>query len=95
MLDLYTQKYDRDTLKRNIYSVNLWDVVKTQVLDASFIVRYILNPTYQLTKEEETMELDQILRYQPHLERNEIEKEQATYDSDDDSIDTFDTYLPR
>ena len=48
MLDLYNIKYDRKTLKNNIYAVNLTDILKTQILDITFIVRYILNDLYQL-----------------------------------------------
>ena len=33
MLDLYNIKYDRKTLKNNIYAVNLTDILKTQILD--------------------------------------------------------------
>ena len=43
MLDLYNKKYDRQTLKENIYAVKLVDILKTQTLDVTFIVRYILN----------------------------------------------------
>ena len=42
MLDLYNKKYTRETLKKYIYSVRLIDILKTQKLDVTFIVRYIL-----------------------------------------------------
>jgi hypothetical protein len=48
MLDLYNNKYDRQTLKDNIYAVKLLDILKTQVIDVTFAVRYILNTKYQL-----------------------------------------------
>ena len=32
MLDLYNNKYDRVTLKQNIYAVKLIDILKTQIL---------------------------------------------------------------
>ena len=50
MLDLYNNKYDRQTLKENIYALNFIDILKTQTIDVTFAVRYILNPKYQLTK---------------------------------------------
>ena len=50
MLYLYNNKYDRETLKQNIYAVKLLDILKTQTLDISFIVRYILSDLYLLTK---------------------------------------------
>lgn len=67
MLDLYHQKYDRDTLKANIYAVSLLDMLKTQDLDLSFVVKYILNPNYQLTEEEQQIRLEDIYAYQPHI----------------------------
>jgi hypothetical protein len=92
MLDLYNNKYDRETLKKHIYSVSLVDILKTQHLDASFVVRYILNNTYQLTKEEETINVDMVLKYQLHLTKTELFAEQLIYDSDHDSIDDFEDF---
>ena len=92
MLDLYNKKYDRVTLKKHIYSVSLLDILKTQHLDASFVVRYILNNTYQLTKEEETIDIAMVLKYQTHLTKTAIFAEQKIYDSDHDSIDDFEDF---
>lgn len=89
MLDLKNNKYDRETLKKHIYSVSLIEILKTQYLDASFVVRYILNNTYQLTKEEETINIDLVLKYQTHLTKTALFAEQLIYDSDHDSIDDF------
>ena len=47
MIDLYNNKYDRQTLKDNIYAVKLLDILKTQTIDVTFAVRYILNKNYQ------------------------------------------------
>ena len=55
MLDLYNIKYDRKTLKEHIYDVKLIDVLKTQILDLTFIVRYILSDLYQLHRPERKM----------------------------------------
>ena len=92
MLDLYNKKYELKTLKKHIYSVSLIDILKTQRLDASFVVRYILNNTYQLTKEEEAINTDMVLKYQPHLTQTAIFAEQLIYDSDHDSIDDFEDF---
>ena len=46
MLDLYNNKYDRETLKKNIYAVKLIDILKTQIIDVSFAVRYLLNYSF-------------------------------------------------
>ena len=92
MLDLYNNKYDRVTLKKYIYAVSLIDILKTQHIDVSFVVRYILNNNYQLTKEENTINIDIVLQYQPHLTKEQIIKEQIQYDDKYDSVDEFDKY---
>ena len=88
MLDLYNKKYDRETLKDNIYAVRLLDIVKTQIIDVTFAVRYILNKKYQLHQPDNITIID-ILQHQPHITYEEIQKELFQYDSDDDSIDNF------
>ena len=88
MLDLYNKKYDRLTLKKNIYSVKLIDILKTQIIDVSFAVRYILNRKYQLI-EEDNLTAPDVLRFQPHITYEELQIALLDYDSDDDSIDDF------
>ena len=67
MLDLYNNKYDRQTLKDNIYAVKLIDILKTQTLDVTFIVRYILNSKYQLDDEDQIITPKMVIKYQPHI----------------------------
>jgi hypothetical protein len=88
MLDLYNKKYNRNDLKDNIYSVKLIDILKTQVLDIQFIVRYILNKKYQIHKED-NISSPLVLKYQSHISYNDLQKALIDYDSDDDSIDNF------
>ena len=90
MLDLYNNKYDRLTLKDNIYAVRLIDILKTQNIDISFAVRYILNKKYQL-HEDDNLTIYDVLQYQPHINCNDLKKYFHQYDSDDDSIDDFET----
>ena len=92
MLDLYNNKYHRTTLKKYIYAVSLADILKTQHLDASFVVRYILNRNYQLTQEEQTIDVDMVLSYQKHITKEQIRREQIKYDIKYDSVDGFDKY---
>jgi hypothetical protein len=92
MLDLYNNKYDRTTLKENIYSLNLIDILKTQILDITFIVRYILSHVYQLTDEDKSIDIDMVLKFQPHIQRDKLIDELESYNSDNDSIEDFDTY---
>jgi hypothetical protein len=92
MLDLKNNQYDRQTLKAYIYSVSLIDILETQKLDVTFIVRYILQNKYQLTEEEERITIEKVLEFQPHLKKEELMKAIWDYDSDDDSVPSFDSY---
>ena len=69
MLDLYNNKYNRKTLKKNIYELSLVDILKTQFLDTSFVVRYILSDLYQFTEEDKSITIETVVKYQPHLNK--------------------------
>jgi hypothetical protein len=94
MLDLYNNKYDRETLKNNIYAVKLIDILKTQKIDISFAICYILNEKYQLIKDD-IITKDIVLKYQHHISSKELEKAILNYDYDNDSIDDFETVSNR
>ena len=72
MLDLINMKYDMDTLKKYIYAVSLYEILKTQIITMDFALKYILNKDYQLTKEEESITINDVLKYQPHLRDTDI-----------------------
>jgi hypothetical protein len=91
MLDLYNKKYSREELKKHIYAVKLSDIIKTQILDTTFIVRYILNPNYQLLEEDENITIGMVLQYQPHIKKEYLLLEMKLYNSDDDSVEDFET----
>ena len=91
MLDLYNNKYDQITLKNHIYELNLIDVLKTQKIDASFVAKYILNKKYQLLKEELFITPKMVLFYQQHISSNQLKQAMFLYDSDDDSVEDFET----
>ena len=95
MLDLYNNKYDRQTLKDNIYAVSLIDILKTQVIDVTFAVRYILNDKYQLDDDDITITAPMVLKYQPHITYGELQKALQDYEPDDDSVDDFETVANR
>jgi hypothetical protein len=95
MLDLYNNKYNRQTLKDNIYAVKLIDILKTQIIDVTFAVRYILNTKYQLDDEDETITAPTVLKYQPHITYDELQKALQDYETDDDSVDDFETVANR
>lgn len=92
MLDLYNNKYDRKTLKEHIYSLNLMDILKTQTLDISFIVRYILSDLYQLNDEDKSINVNMVIKYQPHIQKSKLKELLKDYNSDDDSVEDFQTY---
>lgn len=94
MLDLYNNKYDRQTLKDNIYAVKLLDILKTQIIDVTFAVRYILNEKYQL-HENDDITAPIVLKYQKHITYDELQKALSEYDQDDDSVDNFETVANR
>ena len=100
MLDLYNNLYSREILKKNIYALNLIDIIKTQHLDESFICKYILNPTYQLSREEEEINIVLVLHYQKHItiEMLNIWIQENDYNNKMvrkrlDSVDNFDSLL--
>ena len=90
-LDLKNNQYDRETLKKHIYELNLWDILKTQKIDVSFAVRYILNTKYQLTDSEQSIDMKDVLFFQPHIDKRKLEVEMILYHKDDDSVATFDS----
>jgi hypothetical protein len=92
MLDLYNNKYDRDTLKKNIYSLKMMDILKTQTLDITFIVRYILSDLYQLHESDMNISVQDVLKYQPHINEKELLDMLMNYDSDDDSVEDFESF---
>jgi hypothetical protein len=91
MLDLHNNKYDRKTLKENIYAVSLIEILKTQKIDASFAAKYILNEKYQINDCDQNIKINDVLKYQPHIKYNTLYKALCHYTSDDDSIDDFET----
>ena len=92
MLDLYNNKYDRKTLKENIYAVKLLDILKTQTLDITFIVRYILSDLYQIHVDDMNISIEDVINYQPHINKQELENALIDYDSDEDSVEDFQSY---
>jgi hypothetical protein len=92
MLDLYNNQYNRKTLKKYIYSIKLMDILKTQILDITFIVRYILSDLYQLTEEDKSVNVDMVLKYQTHIQREDLMNALENYNSDEDSIEDFQSY---
>ena len=92
MLDLYNKTYDIETLKKYIYAIKFIDILKTQKINASFAVHYILNKNYQL-HEEDIINEETVLYYQPHISKLDLVIENINYtqDTDVDSVEDFET----
>jgi hypothetical protein len=69
---LHTTKFTMNALIHNIYLFNLVDILKTQELTEEFIVNYILNPKYQLTFEEKSITILDVLKNQPNINVNKF-----------------------
>lgn len=95
MLDLYEKKYDRQTLKDHIYAIDFFDLLRTQTIDVTFAVRYILNKKYDLEDKYKIITPELVVRLQPHIKLQELIIEIFNYDSDDDSVTDFETVSNR
>jgi hypothetical protein len=95
MLDLYKKKYDRQTLKDHIYAIDFFDVLRTQEIDTTFAVRYLLNKKYDLEDKYKIITPELVVRLQPHIKLQELIIEIFNYDSDDDSVTDFETVSNR
>jgi len=71
-ISLHNNKYSMEQLINNIYYFNLLDIVKTQVLTKEFIINYILNKDFQLLENEKNILIEDILKYQPHLNQKDL-----------------------
>ncbi len=95
MLNLYNNKYSRQILKEHIYALKFIDILKTQTLEITFIVRYILNDLYQLDEEDKSIDINLVLKYQSHIQREELINALEYYDSDEDSVEDFQSFSER
>ena len=77
-LNLRSNKYDIETLEKNVDYINMKTCVNTQILTAEFCVKYILNEDY-MSCIEDTYCIDKgyVLRRQPHLTNEDIMREYA------------------
>jgi hypothetical protein len=95
MLDLFNKQYDRQTLKDHIYAIDFFDLLRTQKIDATFAVRYLLNKKYDLDDKYKILTPRLIVRLQPHIKIEDLRYEILNYDSDDDSVTDFETVSNR
>ncbi len=70
--DLDSKQYDMETLIKNINSLNLLKIIRKQKLTLDFIKNYILNDEYQCTPEEQYLDKNFVLQYQPHINPEDL-----------------------
>jgi hypothetical protein len=95
MLDLFNNQYSRQILKDHIYALDFFDLLRTQKIDATFAVRYLLNKKYDLDDKYKILTPKLILRMQPHIKIQDLHNEILNYNSDDDSVDDFESVSKR
>jgi len=95
MLDLYNNKYNRAQLKEYIFAVAMIDILKTQDLDCSFCVRYILNENYHFLSEDDNISIDDVVKYQTHISKTQLLLGLANYKRADDSVEDFESFALR
>jgi len=91
MLDLQKTQYDRQTLKNNIYNIDFFELLRTQHIDTTFAVRYVLNRKYDLDDKYKDITPKLVVFYQTHILLKDIIIEKLRYDSDDDSVEDFES----
>jgi len=67
-----TDIIEMDYLIDNIYNLNLKKVLKKYKLTEEFIVNYILNPNYQLTEVEKKININDVYKYQLHIDKEKF-----------------------
>jgi hypothetical protein len=66
-LSLEYQKYSIDVLEENIDKLSLWKLLKTQILNREFCIKYILNDEHASCDEDTYITWQDIIQYQPHI----------------------------
>jgi hypothetical protein len=67
-IDLYSKTYTEQELIDSIDKLSLHRILKTQTgLSIEFVCNYILNPEYQIGDMDESLDVDDVIYYQPHL----------------------------
>lgn len=65
--DLRKQKYNLDELYQNATHLSISTLLKWQQLDAKFCKEIILNEEYQSVEEQYLIDINYVLKKQPHL----------------------------
>jgi hypothetical protein len=60
-------------MESELFTLNLWDVLKNHKIDANFAVKYILFSRYKKTESEKCINRDDILFLQPHISSKQLD----------------------
>lgn len=71
-IDLYSYKFPIDILENNINNLDLLTLIKTQDLTYEFIIKYVLNEEYQITPEEKTIDIYDVVNNQKNINLQEL-----------------------
>lgn len=76
---LYKNKYSIKELENALksdydYNLNLYYILKTQILTPEFCVKYFLSEKYASCIEETYISTDDVIKNQPHICKNELVK---------------------
>ena len=70
--DLRKKQYPLQLLIQNVDYLSVSALVRWQHLDADFCKKYILNEEYQSVEEQYKIDVQYVLKYQPHLTYDEL-----------------------
>jgi len=71
--DLYKNKYSLELLATNICKLRSRTILSTQIVDAEFCAKYILNDEfYEGFEEDYFCDFDYVLKKQPHISRSDL-----------------------
>jgi hypothetical protein len=70
--DIKINKYPLEVLIKNVLNLSIKVLVSNQYLDADFCNKYVLNEEYQTVDESYLIDIDWVLKRQPHLKRKDL-----------------------
>jgi hypothetical protein len=72
--DLRKNKYSQEELERNVLGLRFLTILHTQKVNGQFIAKYILNDDYyEGIEDDHKFTEDNILRWQPHITKEELD----------------------
>jgi len=82
-LDLQKHTYSPEELVKHIHEHTMLEILTTQRLTAKFVAKFVLNPLYQISKEDQQISIQDVYFYQPHITKMELLLACCLRDDDD------------